>query len=319
MENLREQIIETTQLARIDEERVDKLANFTENWRQEEPSTIRKVVTAVLTAFGALIIGASFIGFSAVTLGINDALPLFIITGVIFFPSAFFCLSMQQEAVGLTLMIIGLIASGIPASFEFESSSGVVIFLFPVWLTVLAFALLKMRHRGAIFTAIIVSETYTWIFLISQLDNAPVALSITVLLNLLVVLALSLPVKTVPLRLSVRIQPMLLTATTLAATLFAFVLTLEAIYENLSPGERLMLTLYNVLFFAATGAMVWLGKRRNNRKLIWIGGIFWFAFLFYKYYDLLWNLLDKSLVLIDLGLIFIVIGYMIQKKIANEI
>jgi len=194
-----------------------------------------------------------------------------------------------------------------------------VRFLFPIWLAVFVFALLKMRQRGAIFTAIIVSETYTLIFLIRQFGDAPVALSITVLLNLLVVLALSLPVKTIPLRLSVRIQPVLLTATTLAATLFAFVLTLEAIYENLSNGGKLMLALYNVLFFAATGAMVWFGKRRNNRRLIWIGGIFWFAFLFYKYYDLLWNLLDKSLVLIILGLIFIVTGYMIQKRIANEI
>ena len=319
MENLREQIIATTQLARIDEERVDRLVNFTENWRQEEPSTIRKVMTAVLTAFGALIIGASFIGLLVTTLGIDDALPLFLITGVTFFPAAFFCLSVRQEMVGLTLMIIGLIASGVPASFEFESSSVVVRFLFPIWLAVFVFALLKMRHRGAIFTATIVSETYTLIFLIRQLDNVPVALSITVLLNLLVVLSLSLSIKTIPLRLSVRIRPVLLTATTLAATLFAFVLTLEAIYENLSNNGKLMLTLYNVLFFAATGAMVWFGKRHNNRRLIWTGGIFWFAFLFYKYYDLLWNLLDKSLVLIILGLIFIVIGYMIQKRIANEI
>jgi uncharacterized membrane protein len=107
----------------------------------------------------------------------------------------------------------------------------------------------------------------------------------------------------------------LLTATILAATLFAFALTFEGIYDVLSLGGKVVLTIYNVVFFTATGTMVWFGKQRDSRRLVWIGGIFWFAFLFYKYYDLLWNLLDKSVVLIILGLIFIGVGYTISRAI----
>ena len=112
-----------------------------------------------------------------------------------------------------------------------------------------------------------------------------------------------------------RIQAVLLTATILAATLFAFALTFEEIYEGFSTEGKVVLTLYNVVFFAATGTMVWFGKHRDNRRLVWIGGIFWFAFLFYKYYDLLWNLLDKSVVLIILGLLFIGAGYTLSRAI----
>ena len=44
------------------------------------------------------------------------------------------------------------------------------------------------------------------------------------------------------------------------------------------------------------------------------GGIFWFAFLFYKYYDLFWDLLHKSIFLSALGLILIAISYLIRQN-----
>ena len=320
MENLREQVLAIAQSAGIDESRVDKLVKFTTNWQEHEPSTVRKVMTAVLTAFGALIIGASFIGLLAVTMQMKEQLPLFLVIGITFFPAAFLCLSLGQETVGMTLMIIGLIASGVPASINFDSSSprSIEILLFPVWMAISVFAIMRMRNRAAVFTALIIAEAYLLTFLILQSESAPIGLSATVLLNLLIVLFLSIPIAAIPLRLSARIQPVLLTGTILAATLFTFVLTFEGIYKNLSEEGALVLTLYNVLFFAATGAMVWFGKRRNSRRLIWIGGLFWFAFLVYKYYDLLWNLLDKSVVLITLGFLFIGAGYLIQRRATNE-
>jgi len=321
METLREQVLAVAQSVGLDESRVDGLVRFTTNWREREPSTVRKVMTAVLTAFGALIIGVSFIGVLMSTMDIRGQLPLFLVIGITFFPAAFFCLSSQGlETVGLTLMIIGLIASGVPASFEFDSSSPrlMAALIFPVWLTVLVFAIVKMRNRAAVFTAMIIAEVYLLIFLIRQLESGPVGLSVAVLLNLLVVLLLSSPVVAIPLRLSAWLRPPLSVATTLAATLFAFVLTFERVYDNLSPDGKIALTLYNILFFVATAAMVWFGLRRNSRRLVWIGGLFWFAFLVYKYYDLLWNLLDKSVVLIVLGLVCIGAGYTIRRRITHE-
>jgi hypothetical protein len=318
VENLREQVQTITQSTGLDEARVDRLVEFTENRLANEPSTLRKVMTAALTAFGALIIGTAFIGFLVVTMGVDRAFPRFLIIGITFFPAAFFCLANRREVIGITLMIIGLIASGAPASFEFDSSSTVTFILFPIWLAIVVFAILKMHNRGAVFTALLIVEVYLLVFSISQSNSAPIGLWVAVVVNAAVVLFLSFPIWSIPLRLRARIQPVLLTGATFVGTLFAFVLTFDAIYQNLSGGGRLMLTLYNVLFFAATAAMVWFGKRRESGRLIWIGGMFWFAFLFYKYYDLLWNLLHKSLVLILLGAIFIGAGYAVQRRIPDE-
>ena len=323
MENLREQVLAIARSVEIDESRVDGLVEFAINWREHEPSTARKVMTAVLTAFGALIIGGAFIGLLAITLEIDRQLPLFLIIGLSFFPAAFFCFAglsltvkgkRKYETVAMTLMIIGLIASGVPASIDFDDSR-IALLLFPVWLAVAIAAITKMRDRGAVFTTMIITEAYLLTFLITLSESAPIGLAVTVLVNLLVVLLLSFPIKVIPFRLSARIQPVLLTATILATTLFTFALTFEGIYDGLSTGGKVVLTIYNVVFFAATGTMVWFGKQRDSRRLVWIGGIFWFAFLFYKYYDLLWNLLDKSVVLIIIGLIFIGAGYTISRTI----
>lgn len=320
MEDLRAQTLAIAQSAGIDESRADGLVTFTTDWQEREPSVVRKVMTAVLTAFGALVIGAAFIGFLAVTLEIKGQLPLFLIIGATFFPAAFYSLSSGRETVGMTLMIIGLIASGMPASLDFNSLSSPSLreFLFPTWMAVAGFAIVKMRNQGAVFIAVVIAEAYLLVFLIGELKSAPSGLSISLLLNLLAALFFKIPTVSIPLRLRARIQPALLTGTIFAGTLFAFALTFEGIYENLSRADQILLTLYNILFFALTAAMVWLGRRWNSRRLIGIGGMFWFAFLFYKYYDLLWNLLDKSLVLIALGLLFIGAGYALRKGVAHD-
>jgi hypothetical protein len=307
------QITTLAQSIGLDEERTRKLVAFTTNRLAQEPSMVRRVMTAVLTAFGALVVGAGFIGLLATKFDIEEQLPLFLIIGFAFFPGAFFCLSSRQETVGVTLMLIGLIASGIVASADLDSQP-IEIFLFPVWLIIAAFALMNMRNTGAIFTAAAVVEAYLLIFLIGQLDSAAAGLSVAVICNTLAALLMRLPPGAMPSRLSARIRPVLYGATILAATLFAFVLTFEGIYQDLSAGEEAMLTLYNLLFFATTGAMVWFGKQRSSSLLMGIGGVFWFAFLVYKYYDLLWNLLHKSITLILLGVLCIGIAYALRTR-----
>ena len=78
----------------------------------------------------------------------------------------------------------------------------------------------------------------------------------------------------------------------MVATLLAFVLTFEGIYhfgqDGISAWGTGLLTPYNLFFM--------------------------FAFLFYKYYDLFWDLLHKSIFLSALGLILIAISYLIRQN-----
>jgi len=306
-----EEIRTLTESIGFEEGRTQQLIALTAERRNREPSRVRQVMTAAITAFGCLIVGTGVIAFLAVTLNIKSQLPLFLIISAGFFPAAFYCLSHRLETVGMTLMLIGLIASGAVTGIPAERQ--VALWLFPLWFVVAVLAMVKQRQAGAIFTGTLVVEVYLFVYLIGQLEDAPFSLSLAVLVNLIVVVSLWQLTPAIPFHLQARLRPVLLTATVLAATLFAFILTFEGVYDDLAGAEKAVLTAYNVLFFAVTGAMVWFGRRQNSARLVWIGGVFWFAFLFYKYYDLLWNLLDKSLALILLGVIFIAASWVVRR------
>ena len=135
MDNLRSHILAITQAAEIEESRVERLVKFTADRQTREPSTVCKVMTVGITAFGALIIGGGAIGFLTVTLDITHQPALFLIVAFSFFPPAFLSIAASRKIVGRTLLIIGLIAAGAPASFDFDESVW-ELFLFPVWLAI---------------------------------------------------------------------------------------------------------------------------------------------------------------------------------------
>lgn len=70
---------------------------------------------------------------------------------------------------------------------------------------------------------------------------------------------------------------------------------------------------YNVLFFVIVTYLLFWSHHREHKFDYKISLGFWFAFLFYKYYDLVWQLLHKSIALIILGILFVIATYWIER------
>lgn len=75
-----------------------------------------------------------------------------------------------------------------------------------------------------------------------------------------------------------------------------------------------MYYVYNAMYFITITALVfWFNKQKNVFQFR-VSLLFWFAFLFYKYYDFIWELLHKSAALFILGAIFIAATYWYDKR-----
>ncbi|OEH84929.1 hypothetical protein BHU72_06980 [Desulfuribacillus stibiiarsenatis] len=97
--------------------------------------------------------------------------------------------------------------------------------------------------------------------------------------------------------------------------LFFFILTfIEAPYIS-----EWTYYVYNVLFFVGVTALVFWGQQQERSYELRIGLAFWFAFLFYKYYDLVWQLLHKSLALLILGLIFLAVTRWFEQRNSRDV
>ncbi len=72
--------------------------------------------------------------------------------------------------------------------------------------------------------------------------------------------------------------------------------------------------LFNLLNFVLVTWLVFYFIRREKALDVGLTLILWFAFLAYKYYDLLWTLLHKSITLAILGLIAITITYAFARR-----
>ncbi|WP_379138899.1 GDYXXLXY domain-containing protein [Paenibacillus sp. sgz500958] len=72
--------------------------------------------------------------------------------------------------------------------------------------------------------------------------------------------------------------------------------------------------LFNILVFAGLSLLVFTFQRKEQDFEAGLSLAFWFAFLAYKYYDIFWSLLHKSVTLALLGLIVITVSYMLARR-----
>lgn len=314
-------VIELTDIRR------QRLLDFTQKWEQNDPSTLGKVVTAILTIVGSFIVGVTFIGILSLVFGLSSLYAFYIISQLTFVGTGVFLHFLRKsqllDLASAILMLIGLLASGGVALAPDQGISSPL--LFPLWIITVSFIISLVRSGGMIHVNILMAEAYLFAFLMIQFESRTVGdfqpavpISIAMVINLLLLAISYTPVKILPSHVRLHTQPILKNMALMVATLLAFVLTFEGIYhfgqDGISPWGTGLLTTYNLFFMFATGAMVWFGYRLNRHNVLVFGGIFWFAFLFYKYYDLFWDLLHKSIFLSALGLILIAISYLIRQN-----
>jgi len=81
------------------------------------------------------------------------------------------------------------------------------------------------------------------------------------------------------------------------------------------PAESSVYTvIYNLLFAGLTIFLIYIGYQRSDIKIVNIG-IFWLSvFIFAKYFDFFWDLMDRSLFFIVGGLILVLGGIAMERK-----
>ncbi|MEX2414543.1 MAG: GDYXXLXY domain-containing protein, partial [Paenibacillaceae bacterium] len=94
-----------------------------------------------------------------------------------------------------------------------------------------------------------------------------------------------------------------------------FFLLLLTFMEEIFPYSY---ELFNLLNFVLVTSLVFIFIRREKALDVSLSLIFWFVFLAYKYYDLLWTLLHKSITLAILGLIAITVTYLIARRYKDQ-
>nr|WP_176707822.1 GDYXXLXY domain-containing protein [Bacillus sp. FJAT-26390] len=76
---------------------------------------------------------------------------------------------------------------------------------------------------------------------------------------------------------------------------------------------------FNILNFIVVTALAFLYVRRNRVMEATVSLVFWFVFLAFKYYDLFWTLLHKSITLALLGLIAIAVTYVFAYRTRSAV
>lgn len=94
--------------------------------------------------------------------------------------------------------------------------------------------------------------------------------------------------------------------------LFGFVLTF---YNDI---HLVLYYLYNGGFFIVTTYLGFHYVQRNQVFRARMVLLFWFVFLFYKYYDLVWQLLHKSIALLIIGAGFLLVAILVDRRVQRN-
>lgn len=257
---------------------------------------IVRVITVSVVIIGSLLGSLTVIGIVTLVLGFDDPTNLLIGYGLAVVLGMIFAKKLNA-LVRYTILISGLLLGAGAAVF----SENVPVLLAFLALTVAAFIYIRgTLHRIFFLLAAIL---ITAAVLINWFDSSVTVFSI--LTGLLFVLFAGGQVIQ---NASVR-QPVLYSSYP-AFLLSMFVLTFIT--------ESYWYYVTNSLFFAAVVLALVVSKQLQIRWVFaWSMG-FWTAFLLYKYYDLAWKLLHKSLTFALIGIVILAFTIWYEKKHASE-
>lgn len=253
----------------------------------ENQSFLKRFIIAVTTAIASIIAASSLYGISILIM--DD----FSFTFFVFIAAGFILLTKLNEKwdsiIRYTLLFTAFI-TGIPAAIY---SNELIGFLF---VGLLLYAFWVFRSTGIRYITYL-SIMIILVGLLGELiSTAELVAVVIVFINLVVFIG------TRWIKNDGKLLEILATNSLFYGLLAFFILTF--LIEDL----RFLYYLTNGLYFAFTTSFVLFTLRRNHTLHHRIVLAFWFAYIMYKYYDLVWGLLHKSITFLITGLLIIVIA-----------
>lgn len=267
---------------------------------EEHNDLVIGIIFGMIKTIGVFIGSISLMGVVFLATGLEHPEYTLLILAFIFVLSMTIFKNIY-EVVRYTILTIGYIA-GIGGIVGVESALWSTLFTL-----VLIFAWFRSEDEFQLFLTYLFIQFTTAILLFQWLDMwrieyiFQIIILILALINALLFILHAIQRKETW-------GPSSYTSTLLYTLLFFFIMTF---FENIFVYSYV---LFNLIYFVGVTSLVFWYIYNQKRAETILSMVFWFAFLFYKYYDLLWKLLHKSITLALLGLIVLGITYWIARR-----
>jgi uncharacterized membrane-anchored protein/uncharacterized membrane protein len=259
-----------------------------------------KVVSVIVTIVGVFIGTVSLIGMVLVVTDENPEYSLLALS--LLFAIPMILLPRLNPVVRYTVLTIGYVTGIISILWINDLILSLVFIILPLagWIRLEGnkqrfsiYTLLNINAAVILFELLEAFETlnngFTWVILLLTILNT-------------VMYALHYTISELPIRTHVRTGALFFTL------LFMFWLSFSG---DIFPYSY---ELFNLINFTVVTLLVFGFLRREQTFEAFLSLAFWFAFLVYKYYDLFWSLLHKSVTLTLLGMIIITVSYIIALR-----
>lgn len=277
---------------------VKRLRGLAKKEDEQKSLVWRKFLVGFTTALASVLATFSFVGF--VTLIVQDFLPyFFLVVSVFFFILPMMFLKSINSTVRYTLLSIGYLL-GVVVSWDihFIFIIGFILLVGASWIII--------ANNGVRSFAYFIANLLG-VLTFSFNGGEPEITFIILLFVNSILYVISFSVQDLYMKKILRWNSLVY------ALLSFFALTfVESYFE-------VMYYVYNALFFVlVTTFLFWASKEQKNYEFR-VALIFWFAFLFYKYYDLVWKLVHKSIALLIIGILFIVVAVWLDRRNSMKI
>ncbi|MBP1962171.1 GDYXXLXY domain-containing protein [Paenibacillus aceris] len=270
----------------------DSVKNESDKPENDFTKWVVRVLTVSVVIIGSLLGSLTVLGIVTLVLGFDDPANVLIGFGLVMV-TAMVLAKKLNALVRYTILISGLLLGAGAASF---SENVPVLFIF-LALSIAAFIYIAgMVHRIFFFLAAVLIAA---VILFNWINSGIIVL--TVIASVLFILfACGQVIRNAAVR-----QPVLYSSyPSFLLTLFALTFMTESYWYYLT----------NALFFLIVGLALVVSRQLHIRWIFaWSMG-FWTAFLVYKYYDLAWGLLHKSVTLALIGIFILSFTVWYEKK-----
>ncbi|AJY74037.1 GDYXXLXY domain-containing protein [Paenibacillus beijingensis] len=263
---------------------------------------VSKAVSTIVTVIGVIIGSISLVGL-VLLVWENDNPQVVLYVLSLLFVTPMIVLNRLNPVIRYTLLTIGYIAGIVAVVWDDRLALSLLFLILSIagWLRLqgtiphfFTYALLNL-NIGIIFSQVLETSDREYVY----------AILLLAILNAALYASRSrLPEG--PLKTQLKTSGLFFTL------LFLFWLTF---FDDIFPYSY---AFFNVVYFGAVTLLLFLFLRRSQAADAAISLAFWFVFIAFKYYDLLWSLLDKSVTLAVLGIVTLTVTYIIARRTGTD-
>ena len=308
----------------FDDNKKNMIINFTEQREREVKTPFQKVIVTTIVSF--------LIGLSIIFLLLNNNVyddeisGIFITAFILYIVPGLFIYFKKNSIIGSAVINFGMVVLTIATiSFIFDSGDLYILFAFFLYIMLVAGIYFLENISMKIFFSILFYISFVFLFIelndnVFFLDDNNLFIFVfyilTIINSLLHFVSYKMLNKEEYLK-GLNINYYYLYRYSKCFCLFTGFLSFFIVTFFKNEDFPQLFFINNIIFFLAISGFLFFSIKKKNSILKNYSMFFWFAYIFYKYYDLCWKLFQKSIFFIILGIMLFITATVIAKK--NEV